>query len=701
MKIKEKPLKFSNKQDFSLTLRDIGGYNWKLEFYTDGEYKYVAERNGDELTNCKRSDEDDERENDFIIFFDNPHFNKGYLKCKYYFNTDDENYNDGEYNTINEKKLNVYITDELMGNVDSKEFLEWSEGTFDLWLTDECGWYQDYFVDFLILYHNRELKREKADEMCNDAFDGGEHKLLLKANITKNQIKEYIEGAKQWYHYYNCNEEFEDYFYLLATPHDKNLNHDDSYDGWEDDGYRYTAVMDWVDRDYMYLMDKYPSINLDADEFDSGWSEVEDYGSPVVILGTNLTEKEAYDIRQDVGKHFINNISNEEYNLGGFISAQKEFTEILQYSNREQHVEVSFNTSFMEEQFGIDAVTRYAFMIRNIPHITNMPLSTIKELFNSKEPKDIEVINIPYTGNPRVVKTSIDGRNINFYEDADLSQDNMWYYIVGMKERMNNVDTTSNITKLIRELAHKWIHLKFYEMDGNEKYYYADSDELWQYDEVTLLPSKSAELGHLGSNYYISYLNNEGNDVQKLIWEESVDSGTKLFWKGGLLCSTSTYNLYYLYMKMAEDYIEHYDEKVDARFDDLFNMKIYCYNNSERKHKLTYSPDLKNWRISIYLNNAAYKEQQATIIAGDDEELKTKLMAANYVTTFVGTPIEVNYKLLEYNNSIPSGRNNVMVRIEYKSNYDSYNSSKWKQIQQTDLYSTFKNKKSIGFKSYR
>lgn len=152
---------------------------------------------------------------------------------------------------------------------------------------------------------------------------------------------------------------------------------------------------------------------------------------------------------------------------------------------------------------------------------------------------------------------------------------------------------------------------------------------------------------------------------------------------------------------MAEDYIEHYDEKVDTRFDDLFNMKIYCYNNSERKHKLTYSPDLKNWRISIYLNNAAYKEQQATIIAGDDEELKTKLMAANYVTTFVGTPIEVNYKLLEYYNSIPSGRNNVMVRIEYKSNYDSYNSSKWKQIQQTDLYSTFKNRKSIGFKSYR
>jgi len=84
------------------------------------------------------------------------------LKCKYYFNADDENYNDGEYNTINEKKLNVFITDELMGNVDSKEYLEWSEGTFDLWLTDENGWWNEQFIDFLILYHNREFEKGKG-----------------------------------------------------------------------------------------------------------------------------------------------------------------------------------------------------------------------------------------------------------------------------------------------------------------------------------------------------------------------------------------------------------------------------------------------------------------------------------------------------------------------------------------------------------
>lgn len=701
MRIKEKPLKFSNKQDFSLTLRDIGGYNWKLEFYTDGEYKYIAEKSGDELTNCKKSDADEERQNDFIIFFDNSHFNKGYLKCKYYFNADDENYNDGEYNTINEKKLNVFITDELMGNVDSKEYLEWSEGTFDLWLTDENGWWNEQFIDFLILYHNRELKREKADEMCNDAFDGGEHRILLKANITKNQIKEYIEGAKQWYHYYNCNEEFEDYFCLLITPHDKNLNHDNLYDDWEDDGCRYTAFMDWVDYDYMHLMAKYPSINLEVDDFESGWREIEEYGSPVVILGSNLTEKEAYHIRQDVGRHFINNISNEEYDFGGLIFAQEELTEILLTGEFDQHVEISFDTTFMKERFGIDAVAPYASMIRHIPHIVNMPISIIKELFNSKEPKDIEVIKIPYINNPRVVKKSIDGRNINFYEYGDLSEDNMWYYIYRMKERMDNTDTNSNTAKLVRELAHKWIHLKFYMIRDNEKEYYADSDELWQYDEVKLLPSKSAELGAQGSDYYISYLNNEGNDVQKLIWEESIDCGNPLFLKGGLLCSTSTYNLHYLYMKMAEDYIENYDEKVDARFDDLFNMEIYCYSQSDRKHNLTYSPNLKNWRISIYLNNSTYREQQATIIAGDDEELKTKLMAGNYVTTFVGTPIEVNYKLLEYNNSISSGKNSVMVRIEYKSNYESYNSNTWKKMQQSDLYNTLRNKKSLNFKNYR
>jgi len=65
----------------------------------------------------------------------------------------------------------------------------------------------------------------------------------------------------------------------------------------------------------------------------------------------------------------------------------------------------------------------------------------------------------------------------------------------------------------------------------NEKKYYADSDELWQYDEVKLLPSKSAKLGAQGSDYYISYLNNEGNDVQKLIWEESIDCGNRLFFE--------------------------------------------------------------------------------------------------------------------------------------------------------------------------